>query len=86
MNIIIVKFLLECDFLIDTWFTESVVSIVDKNNSLLLKIIEIYELKEVNKSERIKIWDWSYAHTLILIRIFLNWFKLDLLKTNSFTL
>ena len=54
---------MQCDFLIDTWFTESVVLIVDKKNSSLLKIIDVYWLKKVDKSERLKIWDWSYAET-----------------------
>lgn len=76
---------MECDFLIDTWFTESVVLIVDKNNSSLLKIIEVYDVKKVNDSEKLKIWDWSYAETFewkIYANLLWNEERIDVLIVN----
>jgi len=50
------------DFLIDTWFTESIALIVDKNDSTLLKTIEIFDFKNL-ENEWIILWNWEFAKT-----------------------
>lgn len=55
--------LLDCDFLIDTWLTESIVFVINKNNSSLLKIINTYWLKELKEDKWIELWDWKKVKT-----------------------
>ena len=54
---------LKCDFLVDTWFMESVVLIVDKKNSALLKIIEVFNFEEVPENKWIMVWNWQKVKT-----------------------
>lgn len=51
------------DFLLDTWFMWSIALIVDKKNSSLLKIINTFNVKELDEKLWLTMWNWIKAKT-----------------------
>lgn len=51
------------DFLVDTWFMWSLALIVNKVNSNLLKIIEVFDMKELDDKKWLQMWNWLKART-----------------------
>ena len=59
----IAKHPFKTDFLVDTGFVWSIAFVINKENSSLLKIIEVFNMKELGEENWLEMWNWIKAKT-----------------------